>query len=119
MEDPLKRFFAVLTLASLGALSALGAQLTGYISDEQCARSGAKAKTAAEWIKPAAFESCVQKCVKSGSPAVFVTEDNKILKIDPASMDKVTPHLGHKVSIDGKVEGGTVTIESITMLKMN
>jgi hypothetical protein len=113
-----KRLFAVLTLSALGSLGAFGAQLTGYISDDQCARSGAKAKTAAEWIQPAAFEACVHKCVKAGSAAVFVTEDNKILKIDAASMGKVTPHLGHKVTVKGNIDGDTITVDSIASLKM-
>ena len=47
----------------------------------------AKAKTAAEWIKPAAFENCVKDCVKNGEEAVFVTEDNKTYKFDAASKD--------------------------------
>ena len=68
----MKQLAAILAISAFGAVAS-GEQLTGYISDEQCAKSGAKAKTAAEWIKPEAFESCVQKCVKSGSPAVFVT----------------------------------------------
>jgi hypothetical protein len=80
--------------------------------------SGAKAKTAAEWIKPAAFETCVKDCVKDGSEAVFVTEDNKILKFDASSIEKITPHLGHKVSINGKVDGGVLKVTSVTNLKM-
>ena len=56
--------------------------------------------------------------MKAGSPAVFVTEDNKILKIDAASVDKVTPHIGHKVTVTGKVEGGVLRIDSISSEKM-
>jgi hypothetical protein len=118
LEGIVKRLFAVLTLSALGSLGAFAAELTGYISDDQCARSGSKAKTAAEWIQPAAFEACAQKCVKAGSAAVFVTEDNKILKIDSASKDKITPHLGHKVTVKGKVNGDTLTVDSIASLKM-
>ena len=70
------------------------------------------------WIKPAAFEDCVKKCVKEGSEAVFVTEDNKILKVDPASKEKVAQYLGHKVSVTGKVEGTILKIDSITALKL-
>jgi hypothetical protein len=53
--------------------------------------------------------------VKRGGEAVFVTADDKVLHIDKASLDKVQPHLGHKVTITGKVEGDTVTIDSIKM----
>jgi hypothetical protein len=106
----------VIALSTLGAAPA-GAMI-GYVSDTQCATLGAKAKTAAEWIKPAAFEDCVKKCVKEGSEAVFVTEGNKILKFDAASKEKIAQYLGHKVSVTGKVEGTTLKIDTITALKL-
>ena len=84
----------------------------------KCAVSGAKAKTAPEWIGPAQFEGCAKRRTKPGSPAAYVTEDNKILKIDTASMEKVTPHIGHKVSGTGKVEGGRLKLDSISSVKM-
>ena len=109
--------FSVASFATLGAAPANGA-IVGYISDTDCATKGAKAKTAAEWIQPAAFEDCVKKCVKDGSAAVFVTEDNKILKVDAASSARITQFLGHKVSVTGKVEGATLKIDTITDLKL-
>lgn len=114
----MKIFLIVLALSVVASVNAFAGQMTGYISDEKCAVSGAKAKTAAEWIDPAQFEGCAKRCVKAGSPAVFVTEDNKILKIDAASLDKVTPHIGHKVTVNGKVEGGVLRIDSISSEKM-
>jgi len=119
----MKMFIAVVGL-SVGSIAALGAApangaMIGYISDTKCATSGAKAKTVAEWIQPAAFEDCVKKCVKEGSAAVFVTEDNKILKVAPASSAKIAQYLGHKVSVTGKVEGTTLQIDTITGLKLH
>ena len=118
----MKMFIAVvgLSVASFAALAAAPASgaIVGYISDTKCATDGAKVKTAAEWIKPAAFEDCVKKCVKDGSPAVFVTEDNKILKVDAASSAKLEQFLGKKVSVTGKVEGTTLKIDTITALKL-
>ena len=114
----MKSLIATLALSALACALAPAAQLTGYISDEKCAVSGSKAKTAAEWIDPAQFEQCAQRCVKAGSPAVFVTEDNKILKIDAASLAKVTPHIGHKVTVTGTVDGSSLKIDSISSLKM-
>ena len=108
---------AFLPLASLAAFAENWTG-TGYISDEQCAVSGSKAKKAADWVNPDKFESCAQKCAKAGSPLVFVTEDNKILKIDAASMEKVMPAIGHKVKITGKVDGGKVTVDSVATLPM-
>ena len=114
----MKTFITVLAMSALAGISAFAGEMTGYISDEKCAVSGAKAKTAAEWIDPAQFEGCAKKCVKAGSPAVFVTEDNKILKIDSASVEKITPHVGHKVTVTGRVESGVLKIDSISSVKM-
>ena len=108
---------AALSVASVSTFAA-GDAIVGYVSDNKCAMSGAKAKTAAEWIKPAAFEECVKTCVKAGSEAVFVTEDNKILTFDKASVAKITPVLGRKVSVTGSVKDHTLKVDGITGLKM-
>jgi tRNA 2-selenouridine synthase SelU len=99
-------------------MTAVAGEWTGYLSDEKCAVGGAKSKTAAEWIKPAAFEACVKKCVQAGEQVVFVTEDNKIVKIDAQSMDKVMPVIGHKVKVTGKIEGDKLKVDSISSLPM-
>ncbi len=107
-----------LALLALSAISALAGEMTGYISDEKCANASSKAATAKEWIQPSAFESCVQRCVKGGSAAVFVTEDNKVLKLDAESMKKIAPHLGHKVVVTGAAHDGTLKIDSIRTIPM-
>jgi hypothetical protein len=109
----MKKTFAVLTLSVLGSMAAMAGEWTGYISDEKCASASAKSKTAAEWIKPAAFEGCVKKCVKEGSAVVFVTEDNHLYKIDADSMNKAMSQLGHKVVVTGNIDGGTIKIDNI------
>ncbi|HLW76346.1 MAG TPA: hypothetical protein VKS01_05160 [Bryobacteraceae bacterium] len=109
----MKKLLMVLAVSGI----AFAGEWTGYISDAKCATASAKAKTAAEWIKPAVFESCVKTCVKAGSPAVFVTLDNQMLKFDAASMDKVTPMLGHKVTVSGKVDNGVMSVETISDAK--
>ena len=111
---------AGLSVASLSTLGAArsGDAIVGYVSDNKCATAGAKAKTAAEWIKPAAFEECVKTCVKDGSEAVFVTEDNKIVKFDAAAKEKIKPFLGHKVNISGTIKNGVLTIDQISSVKM-
>ena len=114
----MKTLFVVLALAALASMTAFAGEWTGYLSDEKCAVSGAKAKTAAEWVQPAAFEGCVKKCVQAGEALVFVTEDNKIVKIDAQSMSKVTPVMGHKVKITGKIEGDKLKVDSIATLPM-
>jgi hypothetical protein len=86
-------------------MSAFAGEWSGVISDSKCKHTDASEKSIA----------CVQKCVKGGGEAVFITSDDKMLKIDKASMEKVTPHLGHKVTVTGKVDGDTITVESIKM----
>jgi hypothetical protein len=113
----MKKFVAVAAFAAIGSVSAMAAELTGYISDTKCAAASSKASSAAEWIKPAMFESCVKQCVKAGSPAVFLTPENKMIKIDAASMEKVTPMLGHKVTVKGKVDGGVLKVDTIVDAK--
>ena len=113
----MKTLISVITLAALGSMAAVAGEWTGYISDTKCAAASAKAASAAEWIKPAAFESCVKQCVKAGSPPVFVTPENKMIKIDAASMEKVTPMLGHKVTVTGQVDDGVLKIDAIADAK--
>lgn len=114
----MKRFFVLCLFLALITISALAEKLTGYVSDEQCASHGSKAAKATDWINPKAFGSCAQKCAKNGSPVVFVTEDNKVLKLDADSIQKATAHLGHRVSVTGKVKNGTLKIEKIASIKM-
>lgn len=114
----MKKLFAMAVLLSVLTVPMIAEQLTGYVSDEQCAASSSKAAKATEWINPKAFESCAQKCVKNGSAIVFVTEDNKVLKLDADSTKKASAHVGHRVSVTGKVENGTLKIEKIATIKM-
>jgi hypothetical protein len=113
-----KKLIAVFALATLASVAPQAASLTGYVSDTKCATGAAAKGTAAEWIKPALFEQCVKDCVKEGSEAVFVTEDNKIVKFDAAAKDKIKPFLGHKVNITGSIKNGVLTIDSITGMKL-
>ena len=110
------RILTVVMIGSLFSLACFAGDMTGYISDTKCAAEHAKSPTAAGWIHPKVFESCAKMCVKDGSEAVFLTEDNKVVKIDTDSLDKVMPHLGHKVKLSGKVEDGRLKVDSINTL---
>lgn len=114
----MKKTLMLLALLVVIAVPALAEKLTGYVSDEQCAKMSSKAAKATDWINPKAFESCAQKCVKNGSPMVFVTEDNKVLKLDADSTKKASAHLGHRVSVTGKVENGALKIDKIDNVAM-
>ena len=82
---------------------AMAADWTGYIVDKNCASKKAMLGN----------EACAKKCIGGGAAAVLATEDGKIYPI--ANQDKVTEHAGHKVTITGKIEDGTITVESVKM----
>jgi hypothetical protein len=103
----------LLGILAIASTTLVAGEWTGYVSDTKCAASNAKAKSAAEWVKPDAFEACAKQCVKAGSEPVFVTEDNKILKFDADSTKKIMPHLGHKVTVTGAIDGSTLKVETV------
>ena len=88
-------------MGALACISAMAADLTGYIIDKNCA--GKKEM----WGN----ETCAQSCIKRGAPAVFVTEDGKIYSI--AAQDKVKDVAGKKVTVTGTVNGDAITVESV------
>jgi hypothetical protein len=100
------------------SVSGSAAELTGYISDESCATSGASASKATDWIKPDRFESCVKKCVKEGSKMIFLTEDNKILKFDASSSAKAVAHMGRRVKVTGTATDGVLKVDAIAAIEM-
>ena len=114
----MKRILAIAALSAVLSTTGFAAEMTGYISDDACALKSAKAASAADWINPSAFEDCAKKCVKEGSTAVFVTEDNKVLRLDPRSSAKVMPLLGHRVKLTGTEKGGTLTVDTIAAIAM-
>ncbi|MCC6344975.1 MAG: hypothetical protein IT166_22430 [Bryobacterales bacterium] len=93
-------------MLSLFAMSAFAASWTGYISDSGC---GAKHADGS----PGAVK-CVIGCVKGKGAAPVLVVGDKVLKVDAASKDKVMDHLGHKVTVNGKLAGDTVTIDSVS-----
>jgi hypothetical protein len=95
---------ATMMLASIGAMSAMAEEMTGFVGDSQCKHDGSKG---------AKDVACTKACIqKKGADAVFVSE-GKVLKFDAASMDKAKEMAGEKVTIDGTVSGDTVTVNSI------
>jgi hypothetical protein len=100
----MKKFaIATMMFASLGAVSAMAENMTGFVGDSQCKHDGSGAKDVA------CSKACVQK---KGADPVFVT-DGKVLKFDADSAAKAKALAGEKVTIDGSVSGDTVTISSI------
>jgi hypothetical protein len=86
----------------LFTVSAVAAEWTGYVSDAKCGAKGSSAEHA----------KCAESCVKGGAAAVFVS-DGKVYKIDDQA--KVQDHVGHKVTISGKMKGDTISVDSVKM----
>ena len=93
----------VLVVFGLAAISAMAADVTGYIVDKNCA--GKK--------EMLGNEACAKSCMGRGAPAVLATEEGKIYTI--TNQDKVKEHAGHKVTVTGKVEGDAITVDSVKM----
>jgi hypothetical protein len=94
----MKRLFTLIALASSISFAA---DFTGYVIDESCS------------TKPAmkGNEACAKKCIKGGSPAVLLTADGKVLKLDDQT--KVSEHAGHKVVVTGNLNGDTIKVDAI------
>src|SRR3982750_552522 len=93
-----------IAMLALFAATAFAAEWKGTISDAKCGAAHADASEKSM--------KCSQACVKGGQAAVFVS-DGKVMKI--ANPDKVTEHVGHKVTLTGKLDGDTVTVDTVTM----
>lgn len=91
----------VLVVFSIAAMSAMAADVTGYIMDKNCA--GKKAMMG--------NETCAKNCISKGAPAVLATEDGKIYTI--TNQDKVKEDAGKKVTVSGKIEGDSITVHSV------
>jgi hypothetical protein len=97
----MRKLTAVAALAFGLAASGLAAEFKGFVEDTKCSTNPAMKDDA----------ECAQKCIKGGSPAVLVTEDGKIYKID--NQAKIVDHAGMKVTVNGTLKGDTITVASV------
>jgi hypothetical protein len=97
--------FATLFVGS--ALAQSSQTITGTVTDAMCgAHHMMEGKTPAE---------CTRACVKGGSDFALASGDKVyILKGDKSQLDKFA---GQSVTIQGKVDGNTITVNSITAPK--
>ncbi len=91
----------LIVVLGLGAMSALAADVTGYIVDKNCASNKAMLGN----------EDCAKRCLGRGAPAVLATEDGKIYTI--TNQDKVKDAAGKKVTVTGKIENDSITVDSL------
>lgn len=98
----MKKMLAVLALC---AFSAMAADVTGYIIDKNCS------------TKKAMFgnEECAKSCMGRGAPAVIATDDGKVYAI--SNQDKVKEMAGKKVTVSGKMDGDSITVDKIELAK--
>jgi nitrite reductase/ring-hydroxylating ferredoxin subunit len=85
----------------LAAISALAADVTGYIIDKGCSTKKAMYGN----------EECAKTCIGKGAPAVLATEEGKVYAI--TNQDKVKAVAGKKVTVSGKVEGDSITVDTV------
>ena len=79
--------------------------IAGYVVDLACAKRGKGMWTNAE---------CVARCVRDGDKVVLVTDDGKVYQI--SNQDKILPEAyGQVVTLIGKTEGDTITVERLKM----
>ena len=104
----MKKLLTVLSIGSVFAVAGLAETLSGTISDASCA---AKHEPAA-----ASDVACVKRCIQRGGAPVLVSS-GKVYQISADSRDKVKDVLGLKVTVNGKVDGDTVTIASVETAK--
>ena len=98
-----KKIVATVVLSLAFSGTAFADTWKGLISDSMCA-----AKHDGKSQKDI---DCAKKCVEGGSPAVLVV-DGKIYKID--NQAAVKTHIGHNVTITGKLTGDTIHVEKVT-----
>ena len=98
----MKRLLAVFALC---ATSAMAADVTGYIIDKNCSTKKAMYGN----------EECAKTCMGKGAPAVIATEDGKVYAI--SNQDKVKEMAGKKVTVTGKMDGDSITVNTIALAK--
>jgi hypothetical protein len=86
------------------AVTAFAGTWTGTISDAKCGKAHADASEKSM--------NCVKGCIKGGQAPVFVVGDN-VYKFDEASKSKIEAHLGQKVTIDGELKDGVISVASV------
>src|ERR1051326_5157519 len=91
----------LLVVFGCAAISAMAADWTGYIIDKNCASKKAMLGN----------EACAKSCMSKGAPAVLATEDGKVFAI--SNQDKVKDLAGKKVTVTGKMDGDTITVDDI------
>lgn len=99
----MKKVLALIALMMMTTSMALAGEYSGYLSDKKCAKAAA------------GHANCAKGCVKGGQPVVLVEEGEGGKVYDIANADAVKDHIGHKVTITGKLDGTKLEVEKVKM----
>jgi hypothetical protein len=100
-------------LASFG--SAAEMTMKGMISDSMCGASHAKMMQMHKDMKT--DPDCTVACVKAGAKYVFVSDNGKVYQIANQGEASVMKNAGESVSVTGDVQGDTITVSKLIMMK--
>ena len=104
MKRTMMRISGLLAAGVFAALGYASETLTGTVTDTMC---GAK-----HMMADASPEKCIRECVKQGSEFGLVSGGKVYtLKGDKKQFDK---YAGKDVTVNGKLEGDTMTVESMS-----
>ena len=97
---------AAIALALAAQLSGAPGAVTGYVSDEACAKAG-------KGLAPL----CAQRCIAAGSTAVLVTRAGRLYRVD--DQERITPWAGKVVAVSGEIRGRRVTrVDSVAEVRV-
>ena len=97
----MKKLIAGFAFTSALAISAFGADVTAYVVDKNCASKK----------EMLGNEDCAKRCLGRGAAAVLATEDGKIYTV--TNQDKIKDFAGKKVTVTGKMEGDSITVDTV------
>ena len=101
----MKKFAAIAALAlTFSTTGAFAETLTGWVSDAMCAQDAHK-------VSSADHAACAQKCIKGGEKPVFVVGEKTVYTI--TNPEKLVKHAGEKVTVEGTVKDGALTVASV------
>ena len=100
-------------LASFGSAATM--TMKGMVSDSMCGASHAKMMQMHKDMKT--DRECTMGCVKAGAKYVFVADNGKVYQIANQDAASVMKNAGESVSVTGNVEGDTLTVSKMTMMK--
>ena len=99
----MRKVLALIAMMMMTTGLSLAGEYSGYLSDKKCAKADA------------GHAGCAQGCVKKGQPVVLVEEGEGGKVYDIANADAVKDHIGHKVTITGKLDGTKLQVEKVKM----